>query len=281
METFRKRHIDLPISRKDAFPEEGVHFIWLGQSGFLFAVNGTLVLVDAYLSNYLENNHGDLPYEHGRMVAPPVDEDLYPEIDLVIVTHGHEDHLDPLLMQRLGHVNKKAVFVVPPGCVAALQSCGIQENRIQTVSPGKAFSKEEAIHIEGFPAAHPEADFNPETVWALSYRLHFGQQKLLFAGDTTVYKAWSEWVAKEPFDLCILPVNGRDPEKEANGIVGNMDFHEAIIVALANRTPLLGTHFGMFAFNTIEEESTRQEVVELGLQDVVDLTRFGTLYSFN
>jgi hypothetical protein len=37
----------------------------------------------------------------------------------------------------------------------------------------------------------------------------------------------------------------------------------------------------MFAFNTIEEESTRQEVVELGLQDVVDLTRFGTLYSFN
>lgn len=280
METFRHSHIDLPIVRKDTFPQEGVHFIWLGQSGFLFSVNGLLVLVDAYLSNYLEKNHGDLPYEHGRMLAPPVDERLYGQIDLVVVTHGHEDHLDPLLMKRLGEVNKKAVFVAPPGCVASLETCGIEIGRIQTIAPGKDFSKEGSIHIEGFPAAHPVADFNSKTVWALSYRFDFGGRKLLFAGDTTVFKEWSAWVGEEPSDVYIFPVNGRDPEKEANGIVGNMNFHEAIIVALANRTPLLGTHFGMFAFNTIEEDAARQELVALGLEKYVDLTKSGIMYSF-
>lgn len=281
MDTFQQKLINLPIVRKDIFPQEGVHFVWLGQSGFLFSVNGLLVLVDAYLSNYLEKNHGDLPYEHGRMIAPPVSEALYPEIDLVVVTHGHEDHLDPLLIQHLGEVNKKALFVAPPGCVTQLKASDIPEERVRAISPGNPFSMGSSIYIEGFPAAHPNPEFDASKVWSLSYRFHFGDKNLLFAGDTTVFPEWSDWVIKTHCDVVILPVNGRDPKKEANGIVGNMTFHEAIIVALANRTALLGTHFGMFAFNTIDEAAFRQEITNLGLNESVNLTQAGFMYSFN
>ena len=272
--------IDLPIVGKNAFPYNGVHFVWLGQSGFLFCVDGSLILVDAYLSNYLESNHGNLPYRHDRMLAPALDEVLYPEIDLVVVTHGHEDHLDPILMERLGRVNEKALFVVPPGCVTQLEACGIPAERIRSVSQEKPFRFGSTIHIEGFPAAHPIPDFDPDEVWALSYRFDFSNTRILFAGDTTVYGQWSVWVAEKPCDVFILPVNGRDPEKEANGIVGNMSFHEALVVALSNRTPLLGTHFGMFSFNTIEEEKFRKDICDFKLQDTVELTELEWMYSF-
>lgn len=243
-------------------------------------VEGMLILVDAYLSDFLASNHGNLPYEHDRMIDSPIGESLYEELDFVVVSHGHEDHLDPLLMEILGLRNEKARFIAPPGCVEKLLSCGINADRIEIISHESPFSFGSAIRIEGFPAAHPVAEFEPSNVWSLSYRFHFGGRSVLFAGDTVVFPEWSKWVSSESSDLYLLPINGRSAEKEANGIVGNMNFHEAVIVSLLNRTPLLGTHFGMFAFNTIDEREVHEDIARLGVETWVDLTRTGVLYSF-
>ena len=271
--------IDLPVTERTQLPDDNVHFIWLGQSGFLFMVQGLLILVDAYLSDFLASSHGDLPYAHDRMMDSPLGESLYGELDLVVISHGHEDHLDPLLMETLGRRNDKAKFVTPPGCADKLRSCGISPDRIEIVSHESPLSFGSAITIEAFPAAHPVCEFDASLVWSLSYRFHFAGKKILFAGDTVVYPAWSKWVSSDSCDLNILPINGRSAEKEANGIVGNMNFHEAVIVSLLNRTPLLGTHFGMFAFNTIDEHEVQEAIVDLGVERWVDLTRSGVLYS--
>jgi hypothetical protein len=77
----------------------------------------------------------------------------------------------------------------------------------------------------------------------------------------------------------LLPINGRTEEKERNGVVGNMDFHEALIVSLAAKVPMLGTHFGMFAYNTVEIENLQREVEAFGIGGAVDFTRLGYLYS--
>lgn len=74
-----------------------------------------------------------------------------------------------------------------------------------------------------------------ETVWALSYRFIMNDTVLLFAGDTTIYREWVEWVHAKKNDLLILPINGRDEEKEKNGIVGNMNFCEALLLAYGTR----------------------------------------------
>lgn len=271
--------ISLPISSKTQLPAEGVHFVWLGQFGFLFIIDGLLLFADPYLSNYLEHNHGTLPYAHDRMIPSPIAESLYPEIDLLIVSHGHEDHLDPVLVRQLGLVNSKMNFIVPPGCVPQLRECGIGEKRTRTVSHEKSFAFGHDCLIEAFPAAHAEAQFDASSVWALSYRFHLKGRTLLFAGDTTVYPEWSAWVGAKPCDLFLLPINGRTEEKERNGVVGNMDFHEALIVSLAAKVPMLGTHFGMFAYNTVEIENLQREVEAFGIGGAVDFTRLGYLYS--
>jgi len=279
MDVLKKRKIQVPVDSRETFQPRGVHFMWLGQSGFLFSVDGTLVLVDAYLSNYLEHNHGNLPYAHDRMIPAPIADILLPDIDLVVVTHGHEDHLDPGLMEQLGRCNVKAVFAVPPGCIESLGNCGISNDRIRSVSPETPFAFNGSIRIESFPAAHPQPNFDAAKVWALSYRFSFADKTILFAGDTTIFRRWSVWASARPCDLFVLPVNGRDPVKESRGIVGNMDFHEALIISQSLATPLLGTHFGMFAFNTIDEAMAQEEIDRFGLEQKVELTKIGVMYS--
>jgi hypothetical protein len=42
-------------------------------------------------------------------------------------------------------------------------------------------------------------------------------------------------------DVALLPINGRDSEREGRGIVGNMDAREAVELALAGNTVPPGT----------------------------------------
>ena len=116
-----RRSVPLPVDNATVFDSNGVEGLWLGQGGFLFNVKGTFILVDPYLSNYLEDNHGNLPYDHTRLIDPPITEDLYPLIDLVVITHAHEDHLDPWFVQTFTTVNENAMFVIPAGCARILR----------------------------------------------------------------------------------------------------------------------------------------------------------------
>lgn len=279
MINYKTENIALPVTDKTPFVQNNLQFVWLGQSGFLFVVDGYFILVDPYLSNFLEENEEGLPYSHKRLMENLLDESLYKKIDLVIASHDHPDHIDPQFVKDLAKVNDKVLFAAPTGCYSLLKELGLEEEKIVKLSPKETFIFKNCLTIESFPAAHPVASFDNEKVKALSYKFTFGSKNILFAGDTTVYPKWSEWVAQTNWDLMLLPVNGRDPIKEANGIVGNMNLMEAIAVALKNRATLLGTHYMMFAFNTIEYSHAIEVFRNFNLEDEFDLTKSGLLYS--
>ena len=53
-------------------------------------------------------------------------------------------------------------------------------------------------------------------------------------------------------DVVLLPINGRDAERESRGIVGNMDAAEAAELALDRRgSRLVPYHWDGFAGNTV------------------------------
>jgi L-ascorbate metabolism protein UlaG (beta-lactamase superfamily) len=53
-----------------------------------------------------------------------------------------------------------------------------------------------------------------------------------------------------PFDVVLLPINGRDEKRHRAGIIGNMDAREAAAFASKLQAKLLiPTHFDMFAGN--------------------------------
>ena len=52
--------------------------------------------------------------------------------------------------------------------------------------------------------------------------------------------------------MALLPINGRDPERESRGIVGNMDAAEAVELALDLGTSrLVPYHWDGFRGNTV------------------------------
>ncbi len=275
----KKRKITGIVRNLNEVFQKGIEFFWIGQSGFVMSTGKSLILIDAYLSNYLEANHGSSPYSHNRMIPPPVDENVLHEIDYVLISHGHEDHLDPDLIRKLSAINPAVVYLAPPGCRQSLLELGVKPEKITNISYDRDVIIEDRFVISACPAAHPEPLFDPERVWALSYRLNFGSKSIFFAGDTTVFPELTDWLISKQFDLLILPVNGRDPVKESNGIVGNMNLEEGLVLSAMLDTPVLGTHFGMFAFNTVDPHTLFHQIENFRMNERVELTELNVVYS--
>jgi L-ascorbate metabolism protein UlaG (beta-lactamase superfamily) len=79
--------------------------------------------------------------------------------------------------------------------------------------------------------------------------------RLYHAGDTVVTDELSSALYELRVDTALLPINGRDAEREALGIVGNMDAAEAVELALAvGATRLVPYHWDGFAGNTVSPD---------------------------
>lgn len=63
---------------------------WLGQGGFLFDVNGFIIIVDPYLSNSVEKIE---PHNYRRVAVD--NKFLSVKPNLIVLTHNHLDHTDP------------------------------------------------------------------------------------------------------------------------------------------------------------------------------------------
>ncbi len=77
-------------------------------------------------------------------------------------------------------------------------------------------------------------------------------------------------------DVALLPINGRDAEREARGIVGNMDAAEAVELAVAiGSSTLVPYHWDGFAGNTVSPGATAD--LAAGRLHVVVPSRFGAI----
>jgi L-ascorbate metabolism protein UlaG (beta-lactamase superfamily) len=77
--------------------------------------------------------------------------------------------------------------------------------------------------------------------------------RVYHAGDTLAWDGLGSLLRELRVDVALLPTNGRDPGREAAGIVGNMDHREAVELASeAGARVLVPMHYGMFASNTVD-----------------------------
>jgi L-ascorbate metabolism protein UlaG (beta-lactamase superfamily) len=65
----------------------------------------------------------------------------------------------------------------------------------------------------------------------LGYVLETPAGRLYHAGDTLRWPGQAELLARLGVDVALLPINGRDAEREARDIVGNLDGAEALGLA--------------------------------------------------
>src|SRR5436190_536086 len=106
---------------------------WLGQSGFLVESAGRRLLIDPFFSQ-----HED------RMYPPPPIDEFGANIDLVLVTHEHLDHLDEASLHQVA-ARSPEVQIVAPEPIAGVRFTGVR--------PGDRFDA--VTVVPAIHAVHP------------------------------------------------------------------------------------------------------------------------------
>jgi L-ascorbate 6-phosphate lactonase len=219
---------------------------WLGQAGFRLEVDGASVVIDPWVS----------PHEDRLIPAPPPA--LAADgVDCVLITHEHLDHLDlpflPLLLDR----SPDATVVLPLPLTSLVESI-VPAGQIVGVQPNEVLELE-GLEVHVVPAIHgvtmEDAYGDGSSIGGLPRFVGYvlgTNDRIYHAGDTIVTDEVAGALQHLDVDVALLPINGRDDERHARGIIGNMDAHEAVELALGMRASrLVPYHWDGFAGNTV------------------------------
>jgi L-ascorbate 6-phosphate lactonase len=229
-------------------PRAGEVGIWcVGQATVGLRGPRANVLVDPFLSP-----HPD------RLVPPPFRGREVGGLDAVLCTHEHLDHFDAEALPELAEASPEAVIVVPEPLVDDVTALGIDAGRVIGAQPDRAIELD-GLNVHPVPACH---GIEPSDAYSfgrelsdglyryLGYVVDFDGVRVYHAGDTIPFDGLEKQLRELAIDVALLPINGRDAEREAQGIVGNMDHREAAHVAeAAGADVVVPIHFDMFEAN--------------------------------
>ena len=175
--------------------------VWYGHSSFYLKMNGKNILIDPMFGDY----PAPLPYltkKRYNDTLPIAIADL-PQIDVIILSHDHYDHLDYNSILELKDKTKR--FLVPLGVGSHLESWGVDKNKIieldwwenQTIDD-ITFRCTPSQHFSGRGLTDKQS-----TLWS-SWVIE-GKQKIYFSGDSGYFDGFKEIGAKYgPFDVCLM-----------------------------------------------------------------------------
>src|SRR5208283_2399554 len=152
--------------------------------------------------------------------------------------------------------NPRCLFVVPRAESARAIEIGLPACRLLTVDAGERI---QTPVVEGFAiaSAHETLEVDSEGAHRfLGYVVGLGGLRLYHSGDCIPYDGLAESVARLKPDVALLPVNGRDAERRSHGVPGNFHADEAARLCREAGIPLMvGHHFGLFDFNTVDPKT--------------------------
>lgn len=175
-----------------------------------------------------------------------------------MVTHDHLDHLDEQSLPGLALASPDARFIVPEPLVERVAGLGIPARRVVAAQPDRALELP-GLTVQPVPASHGDdvgegygfgLERSNGLYRYLGYVFDLGGVRVYHAGDTIPYEGMEDRLRNLRVDVALLPINGRDAEREGLGIVGNLDEEEAAQLAAAIDVDLLvPMHYDLFAWN--------------------------------
>lgn len=208
----REPEAPLPVEARrrsdyERAPESGLRITWLGHSSLLVELEGRRVLFDPVFG---ERCSPSRYYGPRRFFAPPLPVAELPELDRVVISHDHYDHLDKPTVEALAA--RGVEFVTPLGVGAHLERWGVPAERITELDWWEETTVG-SLRLVATPARHFSGrglrDRNA-TLWA-SWALIGTERRVFFSGDTAMFPGFQEIGERlGPFDATMIEVGAYD-----------------------------------------------------------------------
>jgi len=229
----------------DALPDSDVHFIKLGHSSVLLKVYGEYWLLDPVFS---ERASPFSFFGPKRFHQVPITIEDLPEIDKVLISHNHYDHLDKASIKKL--VAKTKQFLVPLGVETDLQKWGVAKNAITRFDWWQELPLENAL-IAFTPTQHFSGrgigDGNT-TLWG-SWVIKTAAGSIYFSGDSGYFDGFKQIGEKYgPFDIAFIETGAYDNDwadihmTPEQSVQTHLDLKGQVMVPVHNGTFDLAFH---------------------------------------
>jgi len=186
----------------DGKPTSNVpEMIWFGHSSYLIKVDGLRILVDPVFSTPSPFSFIGSKAFKGTDVVKAAD---FKDIDILLITHDHYDHLDYKSILEIAPQAK--AIVTSLGVGEHLEKWGVQPEKIYELSWNQSITLNSGIEFTAVPARHftGRKFKRNQTLWS-AFVLKTANHKLFLGGDSG-YDAHFAEIGEEfgPFDLVLL-----------------------------------------------------------------------------
>jgi L-ascorbate metabolism protein UlaG (beta-lactamase superfamily) len=193
----------LPVVKTDlkTYHSTKPSIIWFGHSSYLIHAGGVNILVDPVFSEYASPVGVFVKAFKGTNIYKPDD---MPQIDWVILTHDHHDHLDTRTLKLLG--SKAKAYIMPTRVSGALRGLNISQEQVTEMSWWEGIDLHPGIRLTATPARHFSGRGlkRDRSLWA-SYVLEINGYKIFIGGDSGYDSHFKEIGNRfGPFDIALL-----------------------------------------------------------------------------
>lgn len=194
---FRKRVGTAQEPVLDPPPAGSVRITWIGHASFLLQFAGHSVIVDPNWASW----HGPVK----RQRHPGLRLEEVPEVDLVLVTHAHFDHLHKPSLRTL---QAREGIVVPNGSRKTVQRLGFPAVHEMRVWETLTFDELEILHT---PSHHWGARFIHDTHRDYGgYIVKAGGKSVFHCGDSAYFGGFKEIGKRQEIDVALMPIGAYD-----------------------------------------------------------------------
>ncbi len=223
-----------------------VRVTWIGHAAFYLQFDGHSLIIDPNWANW----HGIVR----RQRRPGLPIRMIPELDLVLVTHAHFDHLHKPSLKIL---QSREGIVVPRGSGGLVRRLGFP-----AVHEMKIWDRLELdnLHIIHTPSHHWGARYLHDTHRDYGgYIIKAGQKSVFHCGDSAWFDGFEEIGKRFPeIDVALMPIGAYDAP---SGRDVHMNPEEAVrAFAAIGAKVMIPMHYGTFPLGN---EPTREPVDRL------------------
>ncbi len=213
----------MPEDNSGGAGESSIRITDIGHSTMLIELAGVKILTDPW---FTDPTMGVVIHAHG--IGMRLEE--LPDLDLILISHGHFDHCD---LKALSMLDKSTAVIVSDDKTAArIRKLGYSD--VAVLDPWET-RLASGVSVTALPGSHPTVE--------RTYVMALGGSSIYFGGDTRSIEDFGEIGEKFDLRVALLPINGFSLPLAGKAVMDPVDAAEAAI-RLKARTAI-STHYNI------------------------------------